>query len=96
MVAGGVVVAVFGRRRRPQLPPARPGQPPSERARELQVALERWWLDVRDRSTADVVRGEVEDLRRELEAIRFAPGRADHSHTIEDVAARLRRVMRRA
>jgi hypothetical protein len=96
MVAGGVVVALVGRRRRPQLPPARPGQPPSERARELQVALERWWLDVRDRSTADVVRGEVEDLRRELEAIRFAPGRADHSHTIEDVAARLRRVMRRA
>jgi len=96
MVTGGLVVALVGRRRRPQLPPARPGQLPSERARELQVALERWWLDVRDRSGADAVRLEVEALRRELEAVRFAPGRADHSHTIEDLEGRLRRVMRRA
>jgi hypothetical protein len=38
----------------------------------------------------------MESLRRELEAVRFAPGRADHSHTVEDLESRLRRLIRRA
>jgi hypothetical protein len=96
LVTGGVAVALVGRRRAQRLPPPRPGQAPADRARELQVALERWWLDVRDRPAADDIRPELDELRRELEAVRFAPGRADHSHTVEDVELRMRRLMRRA
>ena len=35
-------------------------------------------------------------LRRELEAVRFAPGRADHSETILDLEERFRRLLRDA
>jgi hypothetical protein len=38
----------------------------------------------------------MEQLRRELEAIRFAPGRADHTETVLDIEERLRKLMRRA
>lgn len=93
---GGVVVALAGRRRHQIVPPTRRGQSPADRARELQNALERWWLDVRDRPIAAELREPMESLRRELEAVRFAPGRADHSHTVEDLESRLRRLIRRA
>jgi hypothetical protein len=96
VVLGGVVVALAGRRRHQILPPASRGQSPADRARELQNALERWWLDVRDRPIAAELREPMESLRRELEAVRFAPGRADHSHTVEDLESRLRRLIRRA
>ncbi len=95
--AGAAVTWALTRRRsRIALPPRRSGQNPAERARELQVTLERWWLDARSRSRGPALEGEMQELRRDLEAVRFAPGRADHSHTVEDLEARLKRLMRRA
>jgi len=88
--------ALTRRRSRIALPPRRSGQNPAERARELQVTLERWWLDARSRSRGPALEGEMQELRRDLEAVRFAPGRADHSHTVEDLEGRLKRLMRRA
>jgi hypothetical protein len=35
-------------------------------------------------------------LRRELEAVRFAPGSADHSETVRVLEDRVRSLMRRA
>jgi hypothetical protein len=58
------------------------------------VALERWWIEVRDQSRSQALEAEVEALRRELEAVRFAPGRADHSETIVGLEERLRRLLR--
>jgi hypothetical protein len=72
------------------------GQTPAERARELQVALERWWLDARARRPKPGVEEEMQRIRRELEAVRFAPGRADHSETIVELEERFRRLSRRA
>jgi hypothetical protein len=96
VVAGGLVVWLAGRRRRGVIPPRQPDQTPAERARELQVALERWWLDARARRPKASVEEEMEALRRDLEAVRFAPGRADHSETIVDLEERFRKLLRRA
>jgi len=93
---GGVVPVFMARRRKGALPPRRAGESPAERARELQVALERWWMDARGRAKGRVLEGEMQQLRRELEAIRFAPGRADHTETVHDIEERLRGLMRRA
>ncbi len=95
LVVGGAVTGLMARRRISNLPPRRPGQSPSERARELQLTLERWWLDARGRPRADQLRPEMDALRRELEAVRFAPGRADHTDTVADLEDRLRRLLRR-
>jgi len=94
-VLGGLAVWAAARRRGTTLPPRRPGESAAERARELQLVLERWWLEVRDRPRAGELRTEMEALRRELEGVRFAPGRADHTETVEDLEARLRRLLRR-
>jgi hypothetical protein len=72
-----------------------PDQMPADRARELQLALERWWLDVRARGDKKGLQPEMEALRKDLEAVRFAPGRADHSETIEDLEERLRVLIRK-
>jgi hypothetical protein len=96
LVAGAVVPIVLSRRRGPPLPAKNPGESPAERARQLQVALERWWLDARMRPKGAALEPEMLQLRRELEAIRFAPGRADHSETVVDIEERLRRLLRRA
>lgn len=93
---GGVVPLLVARRRRGELPPRRADESPAERARELQVALERWWMDARARSKGRALEGEMQQLRRELEAIRFAPGRADHTETVIELEERLRALMRRA
>jgi len=93
VLAGGLLTAIFVRRRSRALPPRRPGQSPGDRARELQIVLEKWWLA---RGEKAGLRAEMEELRRALEAVRFAPGRADHSQTVEDLEQRLRRLMRRA
>jgi hypothetical protein len=93
---GALVVWLMGRRRGGVIPPRRMGQSPAERARELQVALERWWLDVRAKGPRKGVAEEMEQLRRELEAVRFAPGRADHTETIAELEDRLRRLLKRA
>ncbi len=97
LTAGAAVMWVLTRRRsRFALPPRRSGQSPAERARELQLTLERWWMDARSTNRGPDLEGEMQELRRDLEAVRFAPGRADHSHTVEDLEVRLRNLMRRA
>ena len=96
LLAGGLVTLLMARRRSVSLPPRQAGQSPSERARELQVALERWWIDARTRAGGRSLEGDMQELRRDLEAVRFAPGRADHTHTVTDLEERVRRLMRRA
>jgi len=94
--AGAVATWALTRRRASiALPPRRSGQNPAERARELQLTLERWWLDARSKSRGSALEEEMQGLRRDLEAVRFAPGRADHSQTVEDLELRLKRLMRR-
>ncbi len=96
LLAGGVVPMVVARRRKTALPLRRAGETPAERARELQVALERWWLDARTRSKGKKLEEEMQQVRRELEEVRFAPSRADHTETVVDLEERLRGLMRRA
>ncbi|MCW8984171.1 MAG: BatD family protein [Thermoanaerobaculales bacterium] len=96
LTLGGVAPLMMARKRKGALPPRRAGESPAERARELQVALERWWMDARARAKGRALEGEMQQLRRELEAIRFAPGRADHTETVHDLEERLRGLMRRA
>jgi hypothetical protein len=96
LVAGGLVTLAAARRRRVALPPRAAGQSPAERARELQVALERWWLDARGSAKAEALEERMRGLRRDLEAVRFAPGRADHSETVAELEERLRSLMRLA
>ncbi len=94
--AGALLTWAMTRRARIALPPRRSDQTPADRARELQITLERWWLDVRSKSGGAALNEEMQDLRHDLETVRFAPGRADHSHTVEDLESRLKRLMRRA
>jgi hypothetical protein len=96
LAVGGVAPLLAARRRKAVLPPRRAGESPAERARELQVALERWWMDARTRAKGRALEAEMQRLRQELEAIRFAPGRADHTETVLDLEERLRSLMRRA
>jgi hypothetical protein len=96
LLLGGVVPLVVVRRRRAVLPPRRPGESPAERSRELHVALERWWLEARVRPRGRALEEEMQQLRRELEEVRFAPGRADHTETVSDLEDRVRGLMRRA
>jgi hypothetical protein len=96
LLVGGVVTLLVARRRHVALPPRRNGESPAERARQLQVALERWWLDARAKPRGEALEDEMQALRRELEAVRFAPGRADHTQTVCDLEDRVRGLMRRA
>jgi hypothetical protein len=95
LVGGAAVWWLGGIRRRAAIPPRVAGQSPAVRARELQVALERWWMDARRRGDRKGLEPEMEALRRDLEAVRFAPGRADHTETIADLEEKLRALMRR-
>lgn len=96
LLVGGVAPMIAARRRKTALPSRRTGESPAERARELQVALERWWLDARKRPKGKALEEEMQDLRRELEEVRFAPGRADHTETVVDLEERMQGLMRRA
>lgn len=96
ILAGSTATWLVGRRARVALPPRRKDQTPAERARVLQLTLERWWLDVRSSKRGSDLEAEMQELRSDLEAVRFAPGRADHSDTVVDLEARLKRLMRRA
>ncbi len=91
---GGLVVWWLLRRPRRLLPPARPGERPAERARTLQAVLEGWWLGRPESKQTDALRGQVDELRRQLEAIRFAPGRADHTETVAHLEEELRKLVR--
>ena len=96
LLVGGVAPMIAARRRKTALPSRRTGESPAERARELQVALERWWLDARKHPKGKALEEEMQDLRRELEEVRFAPGRADHTETVVDLEERMHGLMRRA
>jgi hypothetical protein len=96
LLGGGLVTLFFARRRLSKLPPRRPGESPAERARELQTALERWWLDARSKTKGKALEEEMNRLRRDLEAVRFAPGRADHTQTVAELEERVRALIRRA
>jgi len=96
VVGGGLVTWWMARRRAASIPPRRPGQRPADRARELQTVLEGWWLRVRDSSRGAALESDMAKVRAQLESVRFAPGRADHSETVVDLEDRLRRLMRRA
>jgi hypothetical protein len=52
-------------------------------------------LDVRSTARGAELEDEMSELRRDLEAVRFAPGRADHSDTVVDLEGRLKRLIRR-
>ena len=94
-VAGGGVTAWFvGRRSSALIPPRRRGEKPAERARRLQMALERWWMDLPEQKRNGDREAEVKSLRKALEGVRFAPGRADHSQTVEDLENRIRLLSR--
>lgn len=96
LTAGAAVTWALTRRRSTiAMPPRRSDQNPAERARELQLTLERWWMDARTTSRGVALEDDMLKLRRDLESVRFAPGRADHSHTVEDLELRLKRLMRR-
>jgi hypothetical protein len=60
------------------------------------VALERWWLDARNKAKGEALEDDMRELRKDLEAVRFAPGRADHSETVADLEERVKSLMRRA
>jgi hypothetical protein len=96
LLLGGSVTWYLTRRSKAAIPPRRAGQSPADRARVLQLTLERWWLDARSSSRGADLEDEMAELRRDLEAVRFAPGRADHSETVVDLEASLKRLMRRA
>lgn len=95
VLLGALATWALARRRPRGLPRRRTGQSPADRARELQAILETWWLGVRDGGAAEELAPALEQLRRELDTVRFAPGRADHSHTIDDLEERVRSLLRR-
>jgi hypothetical protein len=94
LAGGSLSTWLLVRRQSNAIPARRPGQSPADRARELQLALERWRIGI-DENTADDLTEQLEQLRKQLETVRFAPGRADHSETIRNLEDRMRRLMRR-
>ncbi len=96
LLAGVLFSVLLVRSRRRALPPPRAGQSAADRARELQGVLERWWLGVPERKRKPQLEARVEELRRRLEMVRFAPGRADHSETVVELERELRSLLRRA
>jgi hypothetical protein len=94
LVGGGLVATVLSRRRATNLPPRRDGETPAERARQLQLVLEQWWMGARESADADELSPTMDELRRDLELVRFAPGRADHSETIAALEKRVRDLVR--
>jgi hypothetical protein len=96
LLIGGLLTWFVTRRSKIGVPPRRRDQTPADRARVLQLTLERWWLGVRTSERGAALEGEMQELRRDLEAVRFAPGRADHTDTVVDLESRLRGLMRRA
>ncbi len=94
VLGGGLLAWLVTRRRGNLIPPPRAGQTPAERARELQLAMEQWWVGLGEDQRFGAREAEMGAIRKALEAIRFAPGRADHSETIRDLEKRLRALLR--
>ncbi len=94
VLGGGLLAWLMTRGRSASVPPRRNGQSPADRARELQLAMEQWWVGLPDDRKSGEREAEMRAVRKGLETIRFAPGRADHSETIRDLEKRLRALMR--
>ncbi len=94
LVVGGGLAWSIVRRRTSLIPPRKRGQSPSERARVLHAALEQWWQGLPDSAREGELETEMTAIRRGLEGVRFAPGRADHTDTVHDLEKWMRRVMR--
>lgn len=94
LAVGGGLAWLIIRRRASLIPPRKRGQSPSERARVLQAALEQWWQGLPDSAREGEAKDEMTAIRRQLEGVRFAPGRADHTDTVHDIEKRLRRLMK--
>ncbi|MCD4750321.1 MAG: BatD family protein [Thermoanaerobaculales bacterium] len=94
LLGGGLVAMLVFRRRSAVIPPRRHGQSPADRARQLQVALEQWWLDLAVEERSQEVEAEMVSIRKGLEGVRFAPGRADHTDTVGDLEERIRQLLR--
>ncbi len=96
LVAGLIIALAIMRSRRVHIPKPRAGQTPADRARQLQAVVEGWWAALPDRKRSEDLAERVNALRHDLEAVRFAPGRADHSQTVVDLEARVKALVREA
>lgn len=94
VLGGGGTAWIVARRRAAFIPPKRAGETPAERARRLQAALEKWWMDLPDDARVGDREDEVKSIRKALESVRFAPGRADHTETVQDLENRMRLLAR--
>ncbi len=91
---GGLLAWLVTRRRGGVIPARKAGQTPAERARDLQLAMEQWWVGLPEDQKFGAREAEMKAVRKALEAVRFAPGRADHSETARDLEKRLRALVR--
>lgn len=94
VLGGGLLAWLVTRRRSGVIPSRRAGQTPAERARDLQLAMEQWWVGLPEDQKFGAREAEMKAIRKALEAVRFAPGRADHSETARDLEKRLRALVR--
>ena len=94
VIGGGLLAWLVTRRRGGVIPTRKAGQKPAERARDLQLAMEQWWVALAEDQRFGAREAEMKAVRKNLESIRFAPGRADHSETIRDLEKRLRALVR--
>ncbi len=94
VIGGGLLAWLVTRRRGGLIPARKAGQTPGERARDLQLAMEQWWIGLPEDQRFGAREAEMRAVRKALEAIRFAPGRADHSETIRNLEKRLRALVR--
>lgn len=94
VLGGGLLAWLVTRRRAGVIPNRRAGQTPAERARDLQLAMEQWWIGLPEDQQFGAREAEMRAIRKALEAVRFAPGRADHSETARDLEKRLRALVR--
>lgn len=94
ILGGGLLAWLVTRRRGGVIPNRRAGQTPAERARDLQLAMEQWWIGLPEDQKFGAREAEMRAIRKALEAVRFAPGRADHSETARDLEKRLRALVR--
>lgn len=94
VIGGGLLAWLVTRRRSGVIPARKAGQTPAARARDLQLAMEQWWVGLAEDQRFGAREAEMRAVRKSLESIRFAPGRADHSETIRDLEKRLRALVR--
>ncbi len=94
VIGGGLLAWLVTRLRGGVIPARKPGQNPAERARDLQLAMEQWWVGLPEDQKFGAREAEMRALRKALETVRFAPKRADHSETIRNLEKRLRALIR--